>query len=455
MNSYQEFLRSKQQLGGQYGFEPIWLPDVMFPFQRDLTAWAIRKGRAALLEDCGLGKGLQALVWAENVIRHTNKPVLILAPLAVSLQFAHEAKKFGIDARVSRDGTVHPNITVTNYQQLHRFDTNAFSGVVCDESGCLKNFDGKIKEAVTEFLRTRPYRLLCTATAAPNDYVELGTHAEALGEMGYQDMITKFFRKVLANRGTVGWGIMNTFQLRPHAARDFWRWVCSWARAIRKPSDLGYDDGPFLLPKLTINEHEVGCLEPTPGYLFPVTAVTLHEQRQETRRTLEERCEKVAELVDHDRPSICWCHLNDEGDLLERLIPGAVQVSGRDSDDEKEEKLMAFVNGQVKKLVTKSKIAGFGLNLQCCSHFTSFATNSFEAWYQLVRRCWRFGQQNPVTGDIVVGSGEDRVRANLQRKSDASDQLFDELVALMHDQLTIRQSDPYTSRGQVPSWLQA
>ncbi len=452
--AYADFLAAKTQLPGDGGFEPLWLPDALFDFQRTLVEWAVRRGRAAIFADTGLGKTIMQLVWAENVVRRTNRPVLILTPIAVGRQTVAEAERFGVEAARCPDGKLPAGarVLVTNYQRLHLFDPADFAGCVCDESSILKNFDGKTKAAVTEFMRTFPFRLLCTATAAPNDEFELGTSSEALGELGYQDMLGRFFRQQLAARGTIGWG-HDTFVLRKHAERDFWRWVCSWARACRKPSDLGYDDGPFILPPLITREHSVSMERPAPGLLFALPAVTMSEQRDEERRTVTERCEMAAKLAAGDDPAVCWCFRNDEGNLLEELIDGCVQVSGSDDDDEKEEKLQAFAAGQVRVMVTKPKIAGFGLNWQHCARQVFFPSHSFESYYQAVRRCWRFGQKRPVTVDVVTTEGTSGVMANLKRKSEAADQTFARLVELMNHSLTIDNPNPFTSRTEVPSWL--
>ncbi len=449
---YQEFLSRKSQIGTNSGFEPLWMPDFLFDFQHSLEDWAIRKGRAEIMADCGLGKTPLQLVWAENVVRHTNKPVLILTPLGVMAQTVREAAKFGIEAAVSRDGKVMPNITVTNYERLHYFNPEGFPGVVYDEAGCIKHMDSKRTKDAIGFLRTREYRLLCTAMAAPNDYPELGTSAEALGELGYQDMITKFFKKV-TSQDHLGWG-RTKYRMKGHAEQDFWRWVCSWARAVRKPSDLGFEDGKFVLPPLTTTEHIVHANRKRDGFLFDMPAVTMDEQREERRRTITERCEKVAELVNGTgKPFVAWCNLNPEGDLLERLIPDAVQVSGSDSDERKEEIFSAFSAGQIRGIVTKPVIAAWGLNWQHCAHATVFPSDSFEQYYQLVRRFWRFGQLNRVQVDVVASEGGRGVLNNLNRKALAADVLFSRLIERMNDSLGIKRSNPFTQEASVPSWL--
>ncbi len=451
--SYADFLKSKTEFGGMNGFAPIWMPDCLFDFQHSLVEWSIRKGRSAIFADCGLGKTIMQLVWAENVVRHTNKPVLIITPIAVGTQTVSEAEKFGIEAVRSRDGKCKAGsrIVVTNYEKLHLFDRSDYAGVVADESGILKNFDGKTKQIVTEFMKPIPYRLLCTATAAPNDYVELGTSSEAIGELGCKDMITRFFKKE-NKKDYLGWG-RATYQLRGHAQKDFWRWVCSWARACRRPSDLGFEDSKFTLPPLKVNEHRVATSKAALGRLFDVPAENLHEQREEQRRSIPERCDKVRQLVDHKKPAMVWCHLNDEGDELERIIPGAVQVSGSDSDDEKEEKLTAFAKSKLRCLIIKPKIGAWGLNFQHCNHMTFFPSHSFEQYYQGVRRCWRFGQKKPVQVDVICTEGGAKVVASLNRKAEAADKMFAELVANMNDSLSIGQGKYGNIAEEVPSWL--
>ncbi len=456
MKNYSQFLSGKTHLSGEFGFTPEWMPDFLYDFQRNLLDWSVKKGRAAIFADCGLGKTPMQLAWAENVVRHTNKRVLILTPLAVSFQTEQEAEKFGIDARVCRDGDVSGStkILITNYERLHYFNSSDFAGVVCDESSILKNFDGATKSAVTEFMRMLPYRLLCTATAAPNDYIELGTSSEALGELGFSDMLSKFFRKTQKTYTRRDEHRGGLYQLRGHATQDFWKWLCSWARAVRSPSDIGYDDGAFELPPLTTNQHVVKASTRLDGYLFDLPAVGLHEQRQERRRTLTERCEMAASLVaDTGKPAVCWCHLNDEGDLLEKLIPDAVQVAGKHSDEQKEDRFKAFKSGEVRVMVTKPKVGGFGLNWQHCAHQTFFPSHSFEQWYQAIRRSWRFGQKNPVTIDVVSSEGEQDVLENLQRKQVAADEMFSNMVAMMDQGMKVK-STPYgTKKEKVPKWL--
>jgi hypothetical protein len=460
---YEEFLIAKTQDSSALGFEPVFMPDCLFDFQAFLTDWAIRKGRAAHFADCGLGKTLMELVWGENVVRHTNKPVLLLTPLAVSAQTVREGEKFGIEAKRQLAGSVWTGINVTNYEKLHYFNPNDFAGVICDESSILKSFDGARRSEITEFMRKMPYRLLGTATAAPNDYIELGTSSEALGELGYMDMLQRFFKNdqhtikpmVYRNKGHNFSQLDDRakWRFKGHAEIPFWRWMTSWARACRKPSDVGFDDGRFILPPLIEEQYTVESRSLAPGMLFPLPAISLPEQREERRRSIQERCETVAELVDDGEQALIWCHLNDEGNLLEELIPDAVQVSGEDEDEEKEEKFLAFANGQIRALVTKPKIGAWGLNFQNCSHITSFPSHSFEQYYQAVRRCWRFGQKCSVRSDIVTTEGERDVMANLQRKAKAADKMFTALVEQMNYSMSLERSNAFAAEMEVPAWL--
>ena len=454
---YHQFIQSKSQGGADSGFKPVWMPDFLVDFQADRTEWAIRKGRAALFEDCGLGKTIQGLVYASNVARKTSKPVLYLTPLAVGQQTMREAEKFGIEARICRNGVIRhgDHIVITNYERLHHFNPNDFSGVVCDESSCIKDNKSVRKGVVTAFMRKIPYRLLQTATAAPNDFDELGTSSEALGYLGYMDMLNKFFKNDLNNSATGRMrGEVIKWRLKGHAELPFWRWVCSWASAVRKPSDLGYDDSAYVLPLLTETEHLVEAKTLPDGMLFAMPANGLKEQREECRRTIHERCEMVARLVNHTgQPAIVWCDLNDEGDLLEKIIPDAVQVSGKDSDDAKEEKLVAFAENKARVLVTKQKIAGWGMNWQHCNHMTDFPTHSFEGYYQKVRRCWRFGQKRPVTIDRVTTEGQRGIVKNQQRKAAQADEMFSRLVAEMNNAQRIDRANNMTTKMEVPSWL--
>lgn len=444
---YQEFLDAKTHFSSNHGFKPLAMPEFLFDFQKALVEWSLLKGRGAIFADCGLGKTPMQLVWADNVVRKTNKPVLILTPLSVGAQTVREAEKFSIEAKQSRDGSIAAPITVTNYQQLHKFDWKEFGGCVCDESSILKSFDGAIKSQVTEFMRKLPYRLLCTATAAPNDYIELGTSSEALGELRRVEMMAHFFNH--------DGGDTSKWRLKKHAAKGaFWQWVCSWARAVRRPEDIGFDGSEYILPKLTTVEHIVSATTPNPEYLFDMPAIGLDEQRAERRRTIKERCEMASNLIkSRGKSSIAWCHLNEEGNMLAKMIPDSVEISGADSDEFKEETFEAFCVGQIRVIVTKPSIAGMGLNFQHCAHQTFFPSHSFEQWYQCIRRSWRFGQKNPVAIDVVSSAGESGVLNNMKRKAEQADVMFAKMVELINQELHIQKHKPHTTKQKNPTWL--
>lgn len=460
MSEYETYLATRAQASESKGLELKFAPDAMFDFQHSLTEWALRKGRAAMFADCGLGKTLMQLTWGQNVVEQTNKPVLVLTPLAVAHQTVIEGEKFGVEVVRSNDGRfpAGARIVVTNYERLHFFNRDDFSGVVLDESSILKNMDGVRRKEITEFMRTTPYRLLCTATAAPNDYTELGTSSEALGQLGHTDMLTRFFKSesesirpfIFAARGERS--TQGVWRFKGHAELPFWRWVTSWARALRKPSDIGFSDDGFELPPLIQEEHIVAA-PPPEGMLFAQAAKGLADQRRERSRTMVERCEKAAELVSDDQPALSWCHLNSEGDLLTKLIPGAVQVSGKDSDEAKEEKFLSFINGESRVLVTKPSIGALGLNFQHCAHVTFFPSHSYEQTYQGIRRCWRFGQKRPVKVDVVTSEGEAGVLSNLQRKASQADKMFENLVREMSNEQALNTKREFGKETEVPSWL--
>jgi hypothetical protein len=455
MSDYAAFLDSKTHANTRAGFAPRWVPDWLFDYQAGLVTWAIEQGRSAMFADCGLGKTPMALVWAENVVRETGGNVLILTPLAVGAQFVVEAEKFGVKVSRSIDGTAHAGITITNYERLHLFNPRDFAGCVCDESSILKNYDGARRGEITAFMRKMTYRLLATATAAPNDFTELGTSSEALGYLGHMDMLNKFFRNDLNNSATgrIG-GKAIQWRFKGHAERAFWRWVCSWARAMRQPSDIGYENGRNVLPELIERQHVIETATLAEGLLFALPAVGLAEQRDERKRTIPERCEYAAGLVNaHDQPATVWCHLNEESALLSRLIPDAVEVSGNDSDDDKERKLLAFQRGDVRVLVTKPKIGAWGLNFQHCAHMVTFPSHSFEQYYQSVRRQWRFGQTRPVTVDVVASEGEREVLKNLQRKQAKANEMFANLVTEMTAAMALTRPVRPTVSLEVPAWL--
>lgn len=451
---YGDFLDRRRQGNAGTGLV-LDQPGPLFDFQRSLVSWALDRGRAAIFADCGLGKTAMELVWADHVARATGRPTLILTPLAVGPQTVREGEKFGIPVARSQDGLLTYPITVTNYERLSHFDPTMVGGVVCDESSILKNFEGVYRQQVTDFMRKVPYRLLATATAAPNDYIELGTSSESLGHLGYVDMLSKFFKNDLNNVALKRlYGTAPAWRLKHHAALPFWRWVATWARACRHPSDLGFADGGFRLPPIEIQEHVIVPDEPPEGMLFTLPATTLEDQRIERRRTLNDRCQRAAALVNaHRESAVVWCHTNEEGHRLAALIDDAVQVSGHDSDDMKERRFTDFAEGRVRVLITKPKIGAWGLNWQHCRHVVYFPSHSFEAYYQAVRRCWRFGQTGTVRVDIVLTEGERRVMENLRGKADKATTMFGHLVREMNHATALvgRPISPLVE--QVPSWL--
>ena len=478
--NYEEFIHNKTHLAGEYGFEPTYSNGMLFDFQNHLIEWATRKGRAAVFADCGMGKTFIQLAWAQNIIEKTNKRVLILTPLAVAPQTALEGEKLGIESRVCRDGKIKENdkLIITNYEKLHMFDKSDFTACVCDESSILKHFSGATQKNVTRFVNKMPYRLLCTATAAPNDFVELGTSSEALGELSNSEMLGQFFKQMddkgqkkavkdQLNAELVGKKAPQHYQrlayrvsqtigqwrIKNHAREHFWQWVSSWARACRMPSDLGFPDGDFILPELIERDHVIETKSVADGYLFSLPAFGLAEERDERKRTINERCEFVADLVNHDQPAVAWCHTNAEGNLLEKIIPGARQVAGRTPDEEKEEIYNGFKDGSVRVLVIKPKIGAWGLNWQHCAHVVTFASHSYEQYYQSVRRCWRFGQQNPVKLDVVATVGERRVLDNMRRKASQADEMFNYLIKHMYNAMKIERKNKYTKKEELPSWL--
>lgn len=453
--NYAEFIEAKTHTANEYGFNPEFLPDMLFDFQKSLVEWSCRKGRSAIFADCGLGKTFVQLAWSENVARNTGGRVLILTPLSVSPQTVAEGEKLGVKVTHRREGIEYGDrIVVTNYERLHYFMPSDFAGVVCDESSILKNFEGEIKSQVTAFLRRIPYRLLCTATAAPNDYIELGTSSEAIGELGFKDMLSMFFKKVDKTMSRKDEHRFGVYRFRGHAETSFWRWVCSWARAMRKPSDFGFSDDGFILPPLEIREHMVISRTPSPEMLFSLAATDLREQREELRRTVNERCEMVEELVNaHQGSTVSWCHLNQEAKTLKHLIKGSVEISGGDTDERKESVFMDFAKGNIKSLITKPKIAGFGMNWQHCNHHTYFPSHSYEQYYQCIRRSWRYGQEKRVRVDLIFTEGQELVLKNLKRKSDSASKMFDFIVSLMRNELNIEKANDYTKKEEVPSWL--
>lgn len=427
--NYETFLQSKKQSSIDSGITPIYMHDDAFDYQKYVAEYAIKKGRCAVFLDTGLGKTIIQLIVAQNYIRKFNKPVLIITPLAVAFQFIKEAEKFGIDdIEYSKDGMFTKKIVVCNYERLEKFEASDFCAFLLDESSILKNFDGAIKSQITTFLRKADYRFLFTATPSPNDFVELGTSSEALGYMGYMDMLSRFFANNENNIRPQEIG--NKWYLKPHAEQSFFEWVSSWSISMRKPSDLGFDDSRHILPELIVNKQKVlnsnnWCIN-NQFSMFGSVARTLGDVREEQKNTIESRCNYATELT-KNKTSVYWCNFNDEGDLLAKIDTDAVQIKGGMPLEKKEELLLAFASGQIKRLITKPKITAFGLNWQHCNHTVYFPTFSYEQYYQSIRRFWRFGQKKPVTVDLVYSDGQQRVIEAIQLKTEKSSMLFDKL----------------------------
>ncbi len=422
---YQEFLKSKKRDDVPTGISAeVELNPMLFDFQHDIVRWSLKRGRAAVFADCGLGKTPMQLEWAQ----HVPGDILIVAPLAVSKQTIREGKKFGVEVGPSQDGTKNGRITITNYERLHHFNPDDFNGVVLDESSILKSYTGKYRTDLIENWGNVPFRLACTATPAPNDYMELGNHAEFLGVMTRAEMLAMFF----VHDG----GETQKWRLKGHAQDEFWRWLCSWAVMLRMPSDLGYEDGDYVLPELRIHEITVPVAETdsADGLLFRLPASTLQERQAERRLTVSSRVDKCAEVINgEDEPWLIWCNLNTESSLLTKTITGAVEVKGADSAEHKESSMMGFSDGAVQKLVTKPKIAGHGMNWQHC-HKVAFVglSDSYEQFYQAVRRVWRFGQKHPVDCYIITAETEGAVVANIKRKEADALHMASEMVKRMH-----------------------
>lgn len=428
--NYTDLINSKRHTSQNFGIDYDFMPDNMFGFQKYVSEYLITKGRAACFLDTGLGKTLIELTTAKNYIHKTNKPVLIITPLAVAFQHIKEAEKFGIDdIMYSKDGRYNKKIILCNYERLDKFNYQDFDCVILDESSILKNFEGAIKQHVTSFLRKVKYRYLFTATPSPNDFIELGTSSEALGYMGYTDMLTKFFTN---NEDTISpQNIGTQWILKGHAKNDFFNWVSSWSISMRKPSDLGFDDSTHILPELIKNYHSVknekNMVINGQIMLFNNIARRLTEVREEQKLTIDQRCHKAVELASNYDTSVYWCNLNAEGDLLNAIDKSAYQIHGSMNIDKKEELLLAFANGEIKKLITKAKMTAFGLNWQHCNHTVYFPTFSYEQYYQAIRRFWRFGQKKDVICDIVFSDGQKRVLDSLLAKSDKANELFNKL----------------------------
>ena len=457
MSDYAEFLKTKKHSTGNFGFEPVWMPESAFDFQEHIITKAIRKGRIGMFADTGLGKTLMQVAIAENIIRKKNKRVLILTPLAVAFQFIDEATRIGVDDIAhSKAGEITKKITVCNYERLHLLNPDDFGCVMLDESSILKNFAGKTRDQIVAFIKRVPYRFLSTATPSPNDFIELGNSSEALGYMGYMDMLTKFFKSNQNSVDSNNRNIGEKFYLKPHAERDFFAWVNQWSVMVKKPSDLGFKDEGYDLPALHVNRHMVNnsktwCMDGQDS-LFAMPAATMTEVREEQKLTVTERCERAVQLA-AGKTSVYWCNLNDESELLSNLDSDAVEIIGGMSIDKKEEILVAFARGEIKRLITKAKMTSMGLNWQHCKHTVFFPTWSYEQYYQAIRRFWRFGQKSEVTCDMVISEGQERVLEALEQKTQKAIELYGNLVAAANQDFS-HITKEFNQSVRLPAFMQ-
>ena len=453
---YEKFIQRKKHSIGNFGFDPSWMPKGAFDFQEHVVEKAVNKGRVGIFADTGLGKTLIQLSIAENVIRKTNKRVLILTPLAVAFQFINEATRIEIDdISHSKDGKLSSKITVCNYERLHLLNPEDFVCVMLDESSILKNFEGKTRDAIVSFVKKIPYRFLSTATPSPNDFIELGNSSEALGYMGYMDMLTKFFKSNQGSADSNNRNIGEKFYLKPHAENDFFAWVNQWSIMIKKPSDLGFSDAGYDLPALHTHKHitfnkkawEIDGQQS----LFAVPAARLTEVREEQKLTTVERCEKAVNLAG-GKTSVYWCNLNDESALLKEMDADAVEIVGGMSIDKKEDILISFAKGDIQRIITKAKMTSMGLNWQHCNHTVFFPTYSYEQYYQAIRRFWRFGQKREVTCDMVISEGQERVMQALEQKTQKAIELYGNLVKAANRDFSFKARE-FNQSSSLPGFL--
>jgi DNA modification methylase len=433
VTDYEQFIAGKASACVPAGFDPSDLGAHLFDFQAAIVEWACKRGRAAIFADTGLGKTAMQTEWARQVCIATGGNVLIAAPLCVAQQTVEEAAKWGIPVHYARhQDDARDGITITNYEMLDRFEPAQFAGVVLDESSILKAHDSKTRAKIIDMFQATPYRLSCTATPSPNDHMELGNQAEFLGVMTATEMLAMFF----VHDG----GDTSQWRLKGHGKSRFWEWMASWSVCIRNPADLGFDGSAYILPGLSLHEHVLPADKPIEGQLFAGIAQTLTERREAKRGSMEARIKVAADLVNsHTRPAIVWCHLNDESKALAAAIPDSVEVTGSMTADEKEVAIMAFTHGARRVIVTKPSIAGFGMNWQHCADMV-FAglDDSYESFYQAIRRCYRFGQSEVVNVHLVSSESEGAVKANLERKQVQADDMAQSMVAHMRE-LTARQ----------------
>ncbi len=458
MDDYASFLASKRRVPEPFGFKTRITNSAPFDWQRQVVRWAVRRGRAALFEECGLGKTLQQLLWAEAVTKHVRKPVVIHTPVGVRGQTMQEATKFniGVDVTIANvQADVRPGINLINYEKLDKFDPKQWGGVVLDESSILKNYTGKTKQALCDAYKFTPYRLACTATPAPNDHMELGNHSEFLGIMPSSEMLSRWFINDTMKAGG--------YRLRGHARKEFWQWVASWAVCIAKPSDIGGSDEGFNLPELRIHRHivEDAKTEAPAGWLFDVQKINATNLYSQKKATAEQRVAKAAELATGHEPVLIWCDTNDESSRLVAAIDDAIEVRGDMSEDEKESRLRSFSEGKARVMVTKPSIAGFGMNWQHCRRqIFAGITFSFEAYYQAVRRCWRFGQYFPVDVHLILAEGDSALESSIGRKENDHKLMQAGMVEAMRwatggkllEELRPREYH-HEPIDQLPSWL--
>lgn len=454
--NYKDFLESKKHLIGEFGFTPNYIPDVAFDFQKEIISRAVKKGRLAIFADTGLGKTLMQISIAQNIVNHTKGKVLILTPLAVAFQFIKEAEFLGItDIEYSKDGKHSKSIVICNYERLHYFNSSEFKGAILDESSILKNFDGKIKDQITAFIKKMPYRFLSTATPSPNDFIELGTSSEALGYMGYMDMLSKFFKNNNNTADSNARNIGEKFYLKPHAEKDFFAWVNQWAIMVRKPSDIGFSDDRYQLPELHVKKHVVknNSLIDVNGQvqMFTPVAKSFHEIKHEEKSTIEERCQKAVELA-KGKVSVYWVNRNDESQRIKELDSEAVEIRGSMSIEKKESILIAFAEGKIDRIITKAKMTGMGLNWQHCNHSVFFPTWSYEQYYQSIRRFWRFGQTKDVTIDVVISDGQTRVLDALKQKTEKAILLYENLTNSVNSEFSEIKKE-FNQEIQTPNFL--
>lgn len=456
---YKKFLEKKSIIDQKSGFKISLdkLNPMLFDWQKVLVQWLLMRGRAALFADCGLGKTPMQLDWAYQIHKKEKEPILILAPLAVSEQTQREGDKFNVEVNICKsDLDIINGINITNYEKLHKFNPDKFIGIVADESSILKNFAGKIRNEIIDMFGKTKYRLACTATPSPNDYTELGNHSEFLGIMSRSEMLATFFINDTANTGV--------WRMKGHVRDNiFWKWLASWAVMITKPSDIGFEDGNFILPEIKYHQHIIPTKEKPKFGFFPEIARTMDERRKVRRETVEIRCKEAANLINStDDRWVVWCNLNPESETLGKIINESKEVAGRHDEEIKSKRMIGFAQGNLRRIITKPKIAGLGMNWQICSNAAFVGlSDSWEQFYQACRRIWRFGQQNEVNIHIFIEEREGAVLKNIQRKDDQAKIMISAMVCHMkeitkrelgHSKRTMVEYKP-TEIMRLPKWI--